>query len=491
MDDPPIVLALLAALPDTELSWGEAWRSLLWVMALLGINGFFVAVEFSLVSARRSRMVQLASEGNRQADLVKRAQEHLERALSTTQLGITVSSVLLGWIGATQVSGVIRGVLALLPVFIDQDPETVGLQHGLLDGLAVILTFSLLTYLQIVWGELLPKTLAIVHAEPISLRLARLNDLVGRFLKPFVEVPRFSSRLILRLFGVQIPDPSSLYSTMTAEELQVLIASTVETGGIEEEERELLANVFEFGETVASEVMIPRTSVDAVPLTASVKDVLAEVAESDHSRYPVFGESLDDIRGVINIKELVAEMAKGTLQMDSGIMEFVRPAHFEHENKLIAELLPEMQQQHRAMVVVVDEFGGTAGLITIKDIVEEIVGTLSDNPEGEDDEPDIERVDDHTVIIQAQVNVEEANDQLDLDLPVHDDYQTLGGFLIYHLQKIPKVGDRFTYGTHELQVVRIEGPRLDRIKITSLSSGNGSMTSTEVSSARSSSYYKA
>ena len=491
MDDPPIVLALLATLPDTELSWGEAWRSLLWVAALLGINAFFVAVEFSLVSARRSRMVQLASEGNRQADLVKRAQEHLERALSTTQLGITVSSVLLGWIGATQVSGVIRGVLALLPVFVDQDVETAGVQHSILDGLAVILAFSMLTYLQIVWGELLPKTLAIVHAEPISLRLARLNDLVGLFLKPFVEIPRFSSRLILRLFGVQIPDPSSLYSTMTAEELQVLIASTVETGGIEEEERELLANVFEFGETVASEVMIPRTSVDAVPLTASVKDVLVEVAESDHSRYPVFGESLDDIRGVINIKELVAEVAKGRLQMDSGIVEFVRPAHFEHENKLIAELLPEMQQQHRAMVVVVDEFGGTAGLITIKDIVEEIVGTLSDNPDGEDDEPDIERVDDHTVIIQAQVNVEEANDQLDLDLPVHDDYQTLGGFLIYHLQKIPKVGDRLVYGAHELQVVRIEGPRLDRIKITSLSSGSGSMTATEVSSATSSSYYKA
>ncbi len=279
---------------------------------------------------------------------------------------------------------------------------------------------------------------------------------------------------------------------MTAEELQVLIASTVESGGIEEEERELLANVFEFGETVASEVMIPRTSVDAVPLTASVKNVLVEVAESDHSRYPVYGESLDDIRGVINIKELVAEMAKGTLQMDSDVTPFVRPAHFEHENKLIAELLPEMQQQHRTIVVVVDEFGGTAGLITIKDIVEEIVGTLSDSPEGEDDEPDIEQIDDTTVIVQAQINVEEANERLDLDLPVHDDYQTLGGFLIYHLQKIPKVGDRFVYESYELQVVRIEGPRLDRIKITTLTpgEGNGSVASPEIPSPASTGHHR-
>jgi len=216
------------------------------------------------------------------------------------------------------------------------------------------------------------------------------------------------------------------------------------------------------------------------------------VAAAAQNRYPVYGESLDDIRGVINIKELVAEMAKGTLQMDSDVTPFVRPAHFEHENKLIAELLPEMQQQHRTIVVVVDEFGGTAGLITIKDIVEEIVGTLSDSPEGEDDEPDIEQIDDTTVIVQAQINVEEANERLDLDLPVHDDYQTLGGFLIYHLQKIPKVGDRFVYESYELQVVRIEGPRLDRIKITTLTpgEGNGSVASPEIPSPASTGHHR-
>ncbi len=454
MDDPPIPLAAQAASSGSVVGGGD-WSSLLWVVGLLAVNAFFVAVEFSLVSARRSRMTQLASEGNRQAALVKQAQEELEQALSTTQLGITVASVLLGWIGATQVAHLLQAGLAPLP-FDDR----------ILESIALVLTFILLTYLQIVLGELLPKTLAIVYAESISLKLAWLNHFVSRLLKPFVEVPRYSSRLLLRLLGGPDPDPASLYSTMTAEELQLVIASSVESGGIEEEERELLANVFEFGETVASEVMVPRTSIAAVASSAQVRDVLLEVAESGYSRYPVFGKSLDDIVGLIHIKDLVGELAKNSLHLDSEIASVVRKALFVHENKLIAELLPEMQQHHRAMVIVVDEFGGTAGLITIKDIVEEIVGTLSDDSEEGDEEPDIQVVDEHTLLIQAQMSIEELQEKVDLELPIHDDYQTLGGFLIYQLQRIPKVGEKLTYQELEFQVIKMEGPRLDRVKVT-------------------------
>lgn len=458
MDDPPLALAAAAAFPNRELSWGDASFSLLWVIALLAINAFFVAVEFSLVSARRSRMVQLAGEGDRQAALVQKAQEQLEYSLSTTQLGITLASVLLGWIGATKVSSTLFLVLSRLTWL-------QGMDLGLLQGISVVLVFSLLTYLQIVAGELIPKTLAILYSEPIALRLAWLNHLVSRLLQPFVEVPRFSSRCVLRLLGVRIPENSSFYSTMTVEELQLLIASSVESGNIEAEERELLTNIFEFGETVASEVMIPRTSIDAVPETATVQEVLAEVAESGHSRYPVFGESLDDIRGLIHIKEVVSQLAKGSLDLQSPITEFIREAHFEPENKLIAELLPEMRQHHWAMVVVVDEFGGTAGLITIQDLVEEIVGKLSDGPDLGEKEPDIQEIDENTLLIQAQLDVEEINERCGLSLPPHEDYQTLGGFLIYHMQKIPRSGEKFTYQDLEFQVVRMEGPRVDRVKV--------------------------
>lgn len=459
MDDPPLALAAAAAFPNTELSWGDAFLSLLWVFGLLAINAFFVAVEFSLVSARRSRMVQLASEGDRQAALVQKAQEQLEYSLSTTQLGITLASVLLGWIGATKVSPTLFLALSQLAWL-------QGVDAGLLQGVAVVVVFSLLTYFQIVMGELIPKTLAILYAEPIALHLAWLNRLVSRLLQPFVELPRFSSRCVLRLLGARIPEDSSFYSTMTVEELQLLIASSVESGNIEAEERELLSNIFEFGETVASEVMIPRTSIDAVPETATVQEVLAEVAESGHSRYPVFGESLDDIRGLIHVKEVVSHLAKGSLDLQSPITDFIREAHFEPENKLIAELLPQMKQQHWAMVVVVDEFGGTAGLITIQDLVEEIVGKLSDGPDPDEKEPDIQELDENTLLIQAQLDVEEINERLGLNLPLHEDYQTLGGFLIYHLQKIPRTGEKFSYQDLEFQVVRMEGPRVDRVKVS-------------------------
>ncbi len=466
MDDPFPPVLVLTILSNHQLSWGDIGISLLWVIGLLSINAFFVAVEFSLVSARRSRMIQLAGEGNHQANLVKTAQEHLERALSTTQLGITIASILLGWIGVTQVAQLVQA--GLVWIYHLMTNSTVdGVSTQLLPSLALVVTFVGLTYLQLVWGELLPKTLAIVYAEPISLRLAWLNDLVIRLLAPFVEVPRFTSRLVLQLFGVPIPDQTSLYSTMTAEELQVLIAS-VETGDIEEEERELLANVFEFGETVASEVMVPRTSLDAVSLSATVQDVLIEVGESNHSRYPVYQESLDDIKGMINIKTIISALAKEDIQLESSIETFIQPAHFVHENKLIAELLPEMQQHHQAMIVVVDEFGGTAGVITIKDLVEEIVGNLSDEASDNGDEPDIEKIDELTYTIQAQISIEDLKEKLDLDLPNHDDYQTLGGFLIYQMQKIPRVGEKLIYQGLEFQVLRIEGPRLDRIKLTYL-----------------------
>ncbi len=474
MDDPPIPPAACLAV---DLAWGDVWISILWVVGLLAVNAFFVAVEFSLVSTRHSRMTQLASEGNLQAQRVRHAQDKLERSLSTTQLGITIASVLLGWIGATQTVHNVCSGLAWLRL--DQLTGSQGLEV-----ISLALTFSMLTYLQLVWGELLPKTLAIVYAEPIALRLVWFNSLLSRILTPLAELPRMTSRMILRTFGVPLRETSSLYSTLTAEELQLLIASS--SGGIEAEERELLTNVIEFGETVASEVMIPRTSVEAVPFSATVSEVLQEVAASRHSRYPVYEESLDHIKGILDVKELVAGLAEGDLTFESGIQTSIQAAHFEHENKLIAELLPEMQQHHRTMIVVVDEFGGTAGLITIKDIVEEIVGTLADDPNQEDDEPDVEIVDDYTMILQAQLSIEHLREKLGLDLPLHDDYQTLGGFLIYQLQKIPKIGEKLTFQGMELQVIRAEGPRLDRVKVTREPAAIGQDTSLEEDFARTS-----
>ncbi len=424
---------------------------LLWVLLLLVINALFVAAEFSLVSVRRSRIVQLASEGNRSAQAVQRAQEHLRQFLSTMQACITMASLAMGWIGASQLAPVFEVLLARLP-------------WGLPDGSAHILVFLGLVYLQVLVGELIPKTLAIIYAEQTALSLMGMTSQLRWWLRPLVLLLDGSANVILRAVRVPIPDSATLFNAVTAEELQLLIAATGESGSLEAEERELLANVFEFGETVASEAMIPRTSIDAISETATVQDVLLAVADSGHSRYLVIGESLDDIRGLLNVKEVVAALGRGELSVETTVSSFIRPAHFEYESKRVGELLSEMQQQHRAMVVIVDEFGGTAGLITIRDLVEEIVGRISDEVDA-DDEPDFQALDEHTTLVQAQVDLDDVNEKLPLSLPIQDDYQTLGGFVIYQMQKIPQAGERFVYENIEFTVMGIDGPRLDRIKV--------------------------
>jgi len=475
MDDPPSAYQLLAALTgNRDLAASDLTTSLLWMVCLLSINALFVTLEYSLVAARRGRILQQARHGDPRALLVQASQDALDRALSTPQLGITVASLALGWIGAWKVAPVVGAGLLLVPFF----PSLYELLHPLFPtpedlawSLAIPITFVLLTYLQIVLGELIPKTLAIVHAETAALALAPLSQGLSRFLQPLADIPRMSSRLILQSFGVPIPNATALYNTITLEELEELLASKSPNPDlvIEEEERELLQNVFAFGDTVASEIMVPRTSIDAVSLDATLQDVFREVAASGHSRYPVIADSLDDIKGIIFLKDLIRELAEGRVTLESPIAPWIRPAVFVHENKLIAELLQDMQQHHSPIVMVADEFGGTAGLVTIENILEEIVGSIADiHDDGEDEVPDIEYISEDVFIVQAQMDVEEVNDQLNLQLPIQDDYQTLGGMIIYQMQRIPQTGDQHIWQNLEFQVVKAEGPRLDRIRITRL-----------------------
>lgn len=477
MDEPPSVLAAIAApSPDLTPTSGDVLSSLAWVVVLLSINALFVAAEFSLVSVRRSRIAQLVGEDNGDARRVSQAQENLDPYLSAIQLCITFASLALGWIGAVQVAGLTRYALSFVP--------------GIPPRLAVPLTFAAIAFLQVVIGELVPKTLAITYPERTSLVLIRLSRAVRLLLGPFVTILGWSSTALLRLLRVPIPRLAKRLGAFSAEELQLIIASSDAEGTLEAEERELLANVFEFGDTVASEVMVPRTSIDAIEESASVRDLLQEVANSNHSRYPVMGDSLDEMRGLLYLKEVVSALGNGEIDLDSPIQPFVRESHFVHQNKPVGELLSDMQQQHHTLVTVVDEFGGTAGLVTLHDLVEEIVGHIADE-EDDGEEPDFQILDATTAIVQAQVSLDEVNDQLELHLPQHDDYQTLGGFLIYRMQKIPTIGDTVTYDHLELTVISSDGPRLDRVRISKhltsprQETSTPEMPSTEVSSAAS------
>jgi Hemolysins and related proteins containing CBS domains len=317
--------------------------------------------------------------------------------------------------------------------------------------------------LQIVLGELCPKALALLYPEQLARFLGPPSLAIARFFNPFIWVLNQSTHWLLRLIGIRDSN-QGWYNRVTPEELQLIIQTSSETSGLEEEERELLSNALEFSEVSVQAVMVPRISITALPQDATFKDLLDAVAETGHSRYPVIGDSLDDILGIIYFKELAAPLVQGQITLESPITPWVRPAQFVPENLELSELLQLMQRSRQALVMVVDEFGGTAGLVTLKDLAAEIIG-YPDEPEAPEDEPMIQPLDERTTLVQAQMTLEEVNEALELDLPILDDYQTLGGFMIHQLQKIPVQGDSLRYGDLHLTVTSAAGPRLHQIRI--------------------------
>lgn len=435
------------------LSGSAVWLRVFSVLLLIAINAFFVTAEFSIVSVRQSRINQLAAEGDIQAITVQHLQRGIDRLLSTTQLGITLSSLALGWIGESTMAVVLANWLAKLPL----PPQTRDL---LSHSLAVPIAFIVIAYLQIVLGELCPKSLALLYPEQLARLIAQPSWAIARLFNPLIWVLNQSTRWLLRTVGIRYTG-QGWYNRVTPEELQLIISNSTESPGLEAEERELLSNVLEFAEVSASEIMVPRTNIVAIDSEATFQMLLSEVVESGYSRYPVIGESLDDIVGILHFKELAEPLARGELAPDTPIRPWLRPAHFVPEYVPLNELLQSMQQSAQAMMMVVDEFGGTAGLITIKDLVAEIVGHTLE-PE---QETNVQTLDRHTFLVQAQMDIEEVNEEVGLDLPLGEGYQTLGGFVIEQLQKIPVPGEHLQYGDLELTVVSAEGPRLHQIQI--------------------------
>ncbi|MGE5656879.1 MAG: hemolysin family protein [Actinomycetota bacterium] len=427
------------------------------VLLLIAINAFFVAAEFSIVSVRRSRINQLVAAGDLEAQTVQHLQRRIESLLSTTQLGITLSSLALGWIGEGTMAVLIRTALAALPLPLHLG---VAIAHSVSISL---LTFFLLVYLQIVLGELLPKSLAWVYPEQLAKILGPPSLAIARFFHPFIWILNQSTRWLLQLAGIHYNVP---HQPVTPEELQLIIATSSESTGLEAQEREILNNVFEFGEVSVAEVMVQRPNIVALPGTATFQRLLDEIAISGHSRYPAIGESLDHIIGIIDFKALARPLAQGLLSPQTLIQPWINPVRFVPESMLLSELLPLMQRSRQEMAIVVDEFGGTAGLVTLQDVIAEIIGDTSEPSCSE--EIALQMLDDQTFLVQAQLNLEDVNEILDLDLPVDDGYQTLGGFLIHHLEKIPAVGEMLTYENLEFTVMAAQGPRLDQIRIRRL-----------------------
>ncbi|WP_414579014.1 hemolysin family protein [Anabaena sp. CCY 9402-a] len=441
-----------------SLSLTDVGLRLLSVLLLILINAFFVTAEFSMVTVRRSRIHQLVQAGDIPAIAVETLQRSIDRVLSTTQLGITLSSLALGWIGESSIVVVIGSWLKSFPL-------TASMSSAIAHSISIPLTFFLIAYLQIVLGELCPKSVAMLYSEQLARFLGPSVKAIVRFFSPFIWILNQSTSYLLRLFRIEYTG-QSWRPPVTPEELQLIISTEYESTGLETTERELLNNVFEFGDVTAQDVMIPRTSIVSLSKDATFDTLLQEMLSTGHSRYPIIGESLDDIRGIVYFRDLAKPLATGQLNLNSQIQAWMRPTRFVLENTHLSELLPMMQQEKPAMVIVVDEFGGTVGLLTIRDVIAEIIGDVGESQTSDD--LLIEMLDPQTFLVQAQVNLEDLNEVLHLNLPLTKEYQTLAGFLLYQLQKMPHMGELFRYENLEFTVVSVDGPRLHQIQLRRL-----------------------
>lgn len=432
------------------------------VFVLVALNGFFVSAEFALVSARRTRLDQLAEQGNSAAALCRHMQEHLGRTIAATQLGVTLMSLALGWVGEPTIGALV-------------DPPVEAVLGYVLGGLAfahdvtklisyavsVAISFFVITALHIVLGEQSAKILALRAPERHALLVVAPLALFSRIFSPVIRFLDWATDAVLRVVGVQ--EAKGHAKVHSSDELRLLVEESGEAGVFDEDEQEMLINVFAFADRPAYQAMIPRTEVATIDFDATIQEFLDRFAETGHTRFPVLGPAgIDDIKGIISAKELLVVLHDGAIDFDQPITSLIRPAFFTPESKRIGELLQELRHKHLRMAILIDEYGGMAGMVTMEDLVEEIVGDLDDGLKRDDDT--LKTIDDHTSIVEGQIRVEDVNEELDIDIPLGD-YETLAGFILQCLGRLPSPGDMVSYKSVRLTVLEMQGPRIKRIEI--------------------------
>lgn len=433
------------------------------VLVLVGLNAFFVASEFGLVGSRRTRLEHMAEEGNRTAALSRRLQEDIDRYVAASQLGITLASLALGWIGESTIAALVDPPVEAAFVFVlgnlaVAETTAVVISHAI--GVAV--SFFIITSLHIVLGEQAPKVFAIRSPESAALFTANPLHVFNAIFAPIIVFLDWATATVLRLFGIQ--EVSGHTQVHTAEELRLLVEESGEAGVLDEEEHEMLINVLAFADRPAYQAMLPRTEVATIDHDATVREFLDRFAETGHTRFPVLGPGgVDDIKGIISAKDLLVALRDNRIGFDDPIEPLVREAYFVPESKPVGDLLPEMRKNHIRLAVLVDEYGGMAGIVTMEDLVEEIVGEMDD--ELEHDEADVQTVDEHTIIVDGNIRVAELNEEFDLDIP-EGDYETLAGFILEQLGRLPNPDDTLTHQDYLLTVLEMQGPRIKRVRIT-------------------------
>jgi CBS domain containing-hemolysin-like protein len=412
---------------------------LLAVAALILLNGYFVAAEYALVTARRTRIQELAQKGNRRARAVLRIVADPPRFIAAMQLGVTGASLAIGALGEQVLARVFDPLFASV--------------------IAFALAFLIITFLHVVVGELVPKGIALGYSERVALAVS--TPVRGFFVvfKPLIWVLQVSSEGILR--GLGLTPPGGEMEVYSEAELKMLLSRSTEEGELERQEQEMLYKVFDFADKEVSAVMVPRPEVVALSIEMPPEEALAAVIDSPYTRYPVYRDSLDEIVGVLHVRDLFSAL------VDRGIAgvqleQLLRPAHIVPETKDLAALLTEFRRTNQHLAVVVDEYGELEGIVTLEDLLEEIVGEIED----EFDLPDesIERLDDGRVRVHGTFPIDDFNEQFGVSLPI-EDYHTLGGFVFGMLGRAPEPGDEVQHEGIRFTVLTVEGSRIERLEI--------------------------
>jgi CBS domain containing-hemolysin-like protein len=432
---------------EIGLSLGSVLARLAAVIALVLLNAFFVAAEFALVGARRSKLAELAQQGDRKARLAEKAVADLDRYISATQVGITIASLALGWIGEPALAVLID--TALRAVGVHPAP---GAAHT---AAAVTIAFVIITFLHVVYGELAPKSIALVMPERLSGWLALPLMLFAKLMAPFIALLNGTAAASLRLVG--IGPASEAQRVHSPEELRLLVMQAKAYGMLDETDSAMLAGVFDFHQKRAHDVMRPRTEVVALPIDASEREVWEVLRRERYSRYPVYRETLDDIVGVFLAKDLFLYEGKEPFQLE----RFVREALYVPATRPAERVLDDLRKTRAHMAVVLDEYGGTAGIVTLEDLVEEVIGDIAD-------EYDIlarEAVEAEGVLELAG-NLSLIDVRSDYKVPIPEgDWTTLGGYVFAMLGRIPRLGDRVRFPGGELEVVAMDGRRVAAVRV--------------------------
>jgi CBS domain containing-hemolysin-like protein len=418
------------------------------VLALVAANGVFVAAEFAIVSVRRTRLAPLIEQGSKRARLVLRAADDPNAFLAATQLGITMASLGLGWIGEPAVATLLEPLLAVLPAAVQEATTRV---------IAAVLAFAFITALHIIFGELAAKSIALWRPESTALVVAPPTDLFYRIFRLPIEGLNRTANGTLHLLGLRAPSGRHVYSS---EEIGLLVAESRRAGVVEEEEALLVHRVFKFADRLVGEVMVPRVSVRGVPNDAAVADAVAVVREAGFSRLPVFAEDLDHIVGMVHARDLLLAQADG--RGTAPVAEVMRPVLYVPEMKPVVDLLEEMRRQGIQLAVVLDEFGGTSGIVTIEDLLEELVGEIPGEFRPERRLIVLQQPD--RIVVDAAVPLDDLNERFRITLPT-EEANTLGGFIFHHLGTIPEAGTTFRYDGLEFKIESATRTRIGLVQI--------------------------